>query len=228
MQDLASGPRPVSPSAAPLMKPKAKLAAPPPPPASRYRAGEAGRDDLLEGIVTDKAPRGGTSAPAAAAPAPPPEPAERPPARAKREVYDDVPAAASAEEAPPPAPSPTVAARRMSVDEAEEADSASAKKDKKSKDGASTVEGLSRRADQLYAAGRWDEAAAAYEDLLRRFPSADGVPRWRVRAVAAHRAVVAAREAASKAAAGKAAAPNKAERAPGKAAPAAAPAADTQ
>jgi anti-sigma factor RsiW len=236
MQDLASSARPVSRAAEPLMKPKAKLAAPPPPPPSRYRAGEAGRDDLLEGIMNDKSPRGGASAQApAAAPAPPPSaPAlvDRTLARNKREVYqEESPASAPAEAAEvqdAPAPPSRVASRRTSLDEAQEDEAGPAKKEKKAKDAPSTVEALSRRADQLYAAGHWDEAVAAYEELLRRFPSADGVPRWRVRVAAAHRAVVAERAAASKAAAPKAAAASKAAPAAAKAAPTAAPAADTQ
>jgi hypothetical protein len=40
---------------------------------------------------------------------------------------------------------------------------------------------LARRADELFAAGRWSEAVAAYRELLRRFPHADHEARWRAR-----------------------------------------------
>jgi anti-sigma factor RsiW len=42
-------------------------------------------------------------------------------------------------------------------------------------------ETLTRRADRLFAAQRWSEAVAAYEELLRLYPDADLKPRWRER-----------------------------------------------
>jgi hypothetical protein len=54
-----------------------------------------------------------------------------------------------------------------------------------------SAESMSRRADRLYAEHRWREAAALYEELLRRYPGADGVARWRVRVTTAQRAATA-------------------------------------
>ena len=40
---------------------------------------------------------------------------------------------------------------------------------------------LARHADELYAAHRWSEAAAAYRDLVRRWPDVAPAKRWRTR-----------------------------------------------
>jgi hypothetical protein len=96
-------------------------------------------------------------------------------------------AAPAAEPPPPPAaPAPVAAApaaRAQSADKAE-APPADAKKEK---DAAASYQALARRADELYAAGRWAEATAAYTDLLRRFPTAELAPRWRARLATAQR-----------------------------------------
>jgi hypothetical protein len=69
------------------------------------------------------------------------------------------------------------------------------------KEAAPSLEALVRKAEQLFAAGRWTEAAAAYRDLLRRFPDADPAAQWRARVVQAQREDSAARaKAATKAA----------------------------
>jgi hypothetical protein len=86
---------------------------------------------------------------------------------------------------------------------------------KESKQDAGSPEALARRADQLFVAGRWSEAAAAYRDLLRRYPDADLAPRWRSRLAQAQ---LAAKDAPTAKAAK--AASSKANAAPAEAAPA--------
>jgi hypothetical protein len=58
-----------------------------------------------------------------------------------------------------------------------------------------SMDELARRADRLFADGRWDEAAVAYQELLRRYPTADGAARWRARVGEVNRARVAERAA---------------------------------
>ena len=53
-------------------------------------------------------------------------------------------------------------------------------KDKKVKSGPSLDEGV-RKAERLYASQDWSAAAAAYRDLLNRFPSYKDAPKWRDR-----------------------------------------------
>jgi hypothetical protein len=62
------------------------------------------------------------------------------------------------------------------------------------------VVALSRRADELFTEGRWAEAMAIYDDLLRRFPDAVEAPRWRSRVYASRRAAKAPANADRKAA----------------------------
>ena len=53
-------------------------------------------------------------------------------------------------------------------------------KDKKVKSGPSLDEGV-RKAERLYAGQDWIAAAAAYRDLLDRFPTYKDAPKWRDR-----------------------------------------------
>jgi hypothetical protein len=52
---------------------------------------------------------------------------------------------------------------------------------------APSLDTLAKRAEQFFAARRWQEAIAAYRELLRRFPDADPATRWRTRLVQAQR-----------------------------------------
>src|SRR5204863_5394490 len=88
--------------------------------------------------------------------------------------------------APAPAPSEArsapVAPAAAPVARSEAAKAAAPSADtKKEKDAAPSYETLAKRADDLYAAQRWPEAIAVYNDLLRRFPTAEPAPRWRSR-----------------------------------------------
>jgi hypothetical protein len=135
-------------------------------------------------------------------------PARAPVARDERQSGDGVAerslAKSKAAPAPEPAPPAPAAPLLAPVGGALGAVKAEAPADaKKEKDVAPSYQALARRADELYAAGRWAEATAAYADLLRRFPTAEPAPRWRARLATAQR------EAAPPPAAGKPAAPSK-------------------
>ena len=52
-----------------------------------------------------------------------------------------------------------------------------------------------QRADRLFAEGRWNEAAAAYRELLRREPHSGDADRWRRRLTLAENADVSERNA---------------------------------
>jgi hypothetical protein len=54
-------------------------------------------------------------------------------------------------------------------------------REKESKQDGSSLEALTRRADQLFAARRWSDSAVAYRELLRRYPDAELASRWRQR-----------------------------------------------
>jgi hypothetical protein len=125
--------------------------------------------------------------------------------------------AAAGAVAPAPASPPAVAVeaapakRKAVMDDLREADEESkaesvaedkaAKKESRQKDAAPSADALVRKAEQLYAAGRWGEAITAYRELLRRFPEAEAVGQWRTRLVQAQREETAVREkAATKAA----------------------------
>ena len=77
------------------------------------------------------------------------------------------------------------------------AESADAKEEKKQSAGnkANATETLKQRADRLFSEGRWNEAAAAYRELLRREPQNGDADRWRRRLVVAENADVSERNA---------------------------------
>ena len=77
------------------------------------------------------------------------------------------------------------------------AESSDAKEEKKQSAGnkANANETLMQRADRLFAEGRWNEAAAAYRELLRREPHSGDADRWRRRLTVAENADVSERSA---------------------------------
>jgi hypothetical protein len=157
---------PPKPAPAPLMKDEKRMGPPPPAAAARALQATGGFDAQANAV-------GGTGVPAASE-APRGKAARR---SKKAEAADDTLEA--------PAPSTPM----MDADEGESQKPEKSAADKyKAPIAAPTVEALIRRADQLYAEHRWEEAAAAYEDLLRRFPGAEGVARWRTRVASARRA----------------------------------------
>jgi hypothetical protein len=89
------------------------------------------------------------------------------------------------------APAAAPAEAEKELDE-ERSDKKAKRADKAEKPAAGSPEAMARRADQLYAEQRWSEALAAYQELLRRYPSADGAPRWRARVAEAREAMAAA------------------------------------
>jgi TolA-binding protein len=99
----------------------------------------------------------------------------------------DYPAESAAGAPAPSAPQPSVVRKKMNraeetADKSSELESDSAAKDKKTgeKGGPSLDESV-RKAERLYASQDWNAAAAAYRDLLNRFPSHKDTPRWRDR-----------------------------------------------
>ncbi len=111
-------------------------------------------------------------------------PAPAPTARTVRD-YPAAPVAETAPSAPPPV------ARHRGEKKAEEMlegseqeDSKSLAKDKapkgESKPGPTLDESV-RKAERLYASQDWNAAAAAYRDLLNRFPNHKDAPKWRER-----------------------------------------------
>lgn len=172
-------------------------------------------DDFDEDLSLDQTPAPKVAArpsPASAAPsearyaAPPPSSAGSfaAPAPAQAPVYAEeearVPAAQPRPHRneqptpPPPTPSKKKEARATAGAGESFADAEIAAADKgaarERKDTSSLDESV-RRADRLFADGDWSAAAAAYQDLLRRFPSAKDAPKWRERM---NSATVAARE----------------------------------
>ena len=75
------------------------------------------------------------------------------------------------------------------------AESADAKEEKKQSAGnkQNAAETLKQRADRLFAEGRWNEAAVAYRELLRREPHSGDADRWRQRLAVAENADVSER-----------------------------------
>jgi hypothetical protein len=107
-----------------------------------------------------------------------PPPAEKkktasPPAAAKPQVAPAAPSAAAAGAPAAQAPAKDEPAKTAS--------------DAKERDATSARDVLARRAEQLFVARRWDEAVAAYRELLRRFPDADPAAKWRARMAQAER-----------------------------------------
>ncbi len=90
--------------------------------------------------------------------------------------------------APAPAASPAPAARRErdypAQPPAREATPSLAKDQVakgESKDGGPTLDESVRKAERLYASQDWNAAAAAYRDLINRFPKHKDAPKWRSR-----------------------------------------------
>jgi Putative zinc-finger len=122
------------------------------------------------------------------------------PAR-KRRAADDEGGSAKADTARQPSASPVKKAKKEVVDQpleglsetasspapAEPAKEVAQTKDARDKEAPLSQEALTKRAEQLFTAHRWQEAIAAYRELLRRFPDADPVTRWRTRLVQAQR-----------------------------------------
>jgi hypothetical protein len=154
-------------------KPAAPAAAAPPPTVAKKKTIS---DDRLDGLFDED--RGSSrAAPAPAAAPAPPRPAA--PAPSRRQDYEEKAVAPEmeAEEAEAPA-------RKSSVSRSKAEAPAEAKKEK---DAPAPWEAPAKRADELYAARRWSEAAAAYNDLLRRFPTAPLAFAWRSRLTVAQR-----------------------------------------
>jgi hypothetical protein len=102
-------------------------------------------------------------------------------------------AAAAAPAAAPAPPPPAETENEPAAEKAEKKDAGRMKKGRAE----APEEQLARRADQLFAAQRFDEAAVVYQDLLRRYPEAAAAPRWRVRVTEALRAAAVAAEGAA-------------------------------
>jgi len=77
------------------------------------------------------------------------------------------------------------------------AEPSDAKEEKKQSAGSKAIanETLMQRADRLFAEGRWNEAAAAYRELLRREPHSGEADRWRRRLTVAENTDVSERSA---------------------------------
>lgn len=111
------------------------------------------------------------------------------PAAAKPAVNPmrDYPAESAAGAPAPSAPQPSVVRKKMNraeeaADKSSDLESDSPAKDKKAgeKGGPSLDESL-RKADRLFAGQDWNAAAAAYRDLVHRFPGHKDAPKWRDR-----------------------------------------------
>jgi len=138
-----------------------------PPPAAGKKSAEP-MDDLLDGEME----RSRDQAPGRAGGGAPPEANRAAPPKAKKEVAADLAREAPAA-APPPAPAPAAT---------------SASEPASSEDKA-VAESPVARADRLFTAGRWAEAARAYRELLRRDPRNPEAGRWRQRLSAAEAAL---------------------------------------
>jgi anti-sigma factor RsiW len=137
---------------------------------------------------TTRSAAGATVSPAGAAAS---APAYAPAAAPAPQRMRDYPAGSTAS-APAPAAPPTL--RRKEMKHAEEEAEGAAKaddelaydlaQDKKAKSGEKSGPSLDdslRKAERLYASQDWNAAAAAYRDLLNRFPGHKDAPRWRDR-----------------------------------------------
>jgi hypothetical protein len=152
-----------------------------------------------DGKATNTAKKGEAVAPAA--PAPPPAPASAPMAaapakrKAQSQRLEELEGSSAASAAGPSA-QPSEPMREMDESSNVRAKSvADSERKERQKDAAPSVDTLARKAGELFAAGRWNEAIAAYRDLLRRFPDADPVPQWRSRLLQAERQETARRAA---------------------------------
>jgi hypothetical protein len=157
------------------------FAAPPPPriaqPAPAAPAKKSISDsEALEDLMGERGSGGGV-------PASPPATG----ARAKAAPAHDRTEEDSAATAAPRANAPKAKGRaEEAADEQplDATDEAAPAREQERQDGTSVA-----RADRLFAAGRWAEAAIAYRDLLRRDPRNPDAPRWRKRLAAAQAAV---------------------------------------
>jgi anti-sigma factor RsiW len=139
--------------------------------------------EMAKPAVRSIAQPAGTPA-AAAASSYAPVPAAAPSARPVR----DYPAAQAAETAPS-APLPVVRHRgekqaEKTLEDSAQADGRFLAKDKAAKGESKagpTLDESVRKAERLYASQDWNAAAAAYSDLLNRFPSHKDAPKWRNR-----------------------------------------------
>jgi hypothetical protein len=125
------------------------------------------------------------------------EPARRPSIFAAPPPPMAAPAAAPAPSSPPPAASaPARAAtpaskdtRRREMEEemapaesaAQPAERQQAREKAPAGKGGPSLEESAKKADRLFADGAWSAAAAAYRDLLDRFPTYKDAPKWRER-----------------------------------------------
>jgi hypothetical protein len=124
---------------------------------------------------------------------PPPSAAPPTPKSAQRTYASDFAAPPSSPAAPasaaalptpsPPSPQAKRARAEMVSDESESGyeGAAQGKAGKRSSDASPTLEESVKKADRLYASQDWNAAAAAYRDLLRRFPSHKDATKWRDR-----------------------------------------------
>ncbi|HEX7506608.1 MAG TPA: zf-HC2 domain-containing protein [Polyangia bacterium] len=116
------------------------------------------------------------------------------------------PATAYAPAPAPSAPSAVMRKKSLRVDDEEAEGSAKSDydakaKDKKTKSGDKAGPSLDesvRKAERLYASQDWNSAAAAYRDLLNRFPTYKDAPKWRDRMNESNAAYVRALEAKRK------------------------------
>jgi len=102
-------------------------------------------------------------------------------------------ASAPAPAAPPPPSVPKPRAKKVNAyasDEGYDVEGDAKAEKKSASPRNNTNDGLLQRAERLFAAERWAEAAAAYRELLRRDPHGDYAERWRQRLVAAEAAQV--------------------------------------
>jgi hypothetical protein len=111
----------------------------------------------------------------APAAAPPPPPAKSVPR------YDRQPAPEAAE--------PTEGLRAQMSDSREESVTVS-RRAKAKKDSLSPFEEQVQKADRLFTAGRWSDAASAYRELLRLYPQHQGVAGWKGRLRACEQALL--------------------------------------
>jgi hypothetical protein len=118
----------------------------------------------------------------AASPAPPAAKAAAPPPAPRASSGSRAPAVAPASARPPLA-----ASAPASADLDERAPPAKSKAKKAS--GQSALEEKVEKADLLFTAGRWGEAATAYRELLRLYPAYKGVPLWKGRLRACEQAL---------------------------------------
>jgi hypothetical protein len=118
----------------------------------------------------------------AAAPAEMEPPPMRPAAAPQKEAYNG--------RAPVPATTPPPAAASAPAPSSAEEDRPATVKAKKDRGGPETPDERVDKANRLFTAGRWDEAAAAYRELLRLYPEDKSVPLWKGRLRVCEQALV--------------------------------------